>query len=128
MELALVQNCVPYSAMLMAEAMESCPMATGFGARMPGVAGARQGRYIPLIPFKHNAARRHQIRRARYRVTNWAAYEAGLRRRGDLTFWVEEAAPCGMAGATPQHARRTADQTHCRSGMVCLSAGLGMVA
>jgi len=50
------------------------------------------------MPFKHNAACRHFIPPARYRVTNslgallrsWAAYEAGLHRRGDLTFWVEE--------------------------------------
>lgn len=47
------------------------------------------------MPFKHNATRRHHIRRARYRVTNWAAYEVGLRRRGDLTFWVDEAALAG---------------------------------
>ena len=47
------------------------------------------------MPFKHNAARRHRIPQARYRVTNWAAYEAGLRRRGDLTFWVDEAALVG---------------------------------
>jgi len=47
------------------------------------------------MPFKHNAAHRHHIARARYRVTNWAAYEAGLRRRGDLTFWIEEAALAG---------------------------------
>ena len=47
------------------------------------------------MPFKHNAAHRHHIRRARYRVTNWAAYEAGLRRRGDLTFWVDEAVLTG---------------------------------
>ena len=36
------------------------------------------------MPFKLNAARRHRIPRARYRVTSWPAYEAGLRRRGDL--------------------------------------------
>ncbi len=47
------------------------------------------------MPFKHNAARRHRIPRARYKVTNWPAYEAGLRRRGDLTFWVDEAALAG---------------------------------
>ncbi len=47
------------------------------------------------MPFKHNAARRHRIPRARYRVTNWPFYEAGLRRRGDLTFWVDEAALAG---------------------------------
>jgi len=32
------------------------------------------------MPFKHNAARRHRIPRARYRVTNWPVYEAGVRR------------------------------------------------
>ena len=57
------------------------------------------------MPFKHNAARRHHIPRARYRVTNslgallrsWPAYEAGLRRRGDLTLWMDEAALDGWA-------------------------------
>ncbi len=47
------------------------------------------------MPFKHNAARRHRIPQARYRITNWAAYDAGLRRRGDLTFWVDETALIG---------------------------------
>ncbi len=47
------------------------------------------------MPFKHNAARRCCIPRARYQVTNWLSYEAGLRRRGDLTFWVDEAALAG---------------------------------
>jgi hypothetical protein len=49
------------------------------------------------MPFKHNAARRHRIPRARYRVTNWPAYEAGLRRRGDLTLWLDEAAVAGWS-------------------------------
>jgi len=44
------------------------------------------------MSFKHNAARRHRIPRQRYRVTNWPAYEAGPRWRGDLTFWLDEAA------------------------------------
>src|ERR687893_254650 len=44
------------------------------------------------MPFKHNAARRHRILKARYRVQNWPAYEAGLKRRGDLTLWLDEAA------------------------------------
>jgi len=47
------------------------------------------------MPFKHNASRRHHIPRARYRVTNWPSYEAGLCRRGGLTFWVDEAALAG---------------------------------
>src|SRR3954465_12596109 len=37
------------------------------------------------MPFKHNAARRHRIPKTRYRVQNWPVYEAGLKRRGDLT-------------------------------------------
>jgi hypothetical protein len=47
------------------------------------------------MPFKHNAARRHRIPQARYRVQNWPAYEAGLRRRGDLTLWLDEDALAG---------------------------------
>ena len=47
------------------------------------------------MPFKHNAARRHRIPKARYRVQNWPAYEAGLKRRGDLTLWLDEAAIAG---------------------------------
>lgn len=47
------------------------------------------------MPFKHNVTRRHRIPGARYRVTNWPSYEAGLRQRGDLTFWVDEAALAG---------------------------------
>ena len=44
------------------------------------------------MPFKFNAARRHRIPRGRYRVRNWPSYEAGLKRRGDLTLWIDEAA------------------------------------
>lgn len=44
------------------------------------------------MPNKHNDARRHHIPKMRFQVTNWAAYEAGLRRRGSLTLWVSDAA------------------------------------
>ncbi|NPD69578.1 hypothetical protein HN018_25105 (plasmid) [Lichenicola cladoniae] len=47
------------------------------------------------MPFKHNASRRHHIPKARRRVMNWPAYEAGLRRRGDLMLWLDEAALAG---------------------------------
>jgi hypothetical protein len=47
------------------------------------------------MPFKHHAARRHRIPKARYRIWNWPAYEAGLKRRGDLTLWLDEAAIAG---------------------------------
>src|SRR3712207_5173999 len=44
---------------------------------------------------KPPAARRHSIPTARYRVRNWREYEAGLKRRGDLTLWLDEAAMAG---------------------------------
>jgi hypothetical protein len=44
------------------------------------------------MPFKHNAARRHHIPKARYEVRNWRQYEAGLRQRGSLTLWITEEA------------------------------------
>ena len=44
------------------------------------------------MPFKHNAARRHRIPKTRYQIQNWPAYEAGLKRRGDLTLWLDESA------------------------------------
>jgi hypothetical protein len=40
------------------------------------------------MPNKHNAPRRHHIARMKFRVKNWAQYDAGLRRRGSLTLWV----------------------------------------
>jgi hypothetical protein len=44
------------------------------------------------MPFKANAARRHHIPKQRYRVTNWAEYDAALRQRGSLTVWFSEEA------------------------------------
>ena len=62
------------------------------------------------MPFKHNAARRHRNPKRRYWVTNWPVYEAGLRRRGDLTFWIDDAALAGWqaprrttAGGQPRY-------------------------
>ena len=48
------------------------------------------------MPNKHNAARRHHIPKMQLRVTNWPAYEAGLRNRGSLTFWVTPEALAGF--------------------------------
>jgi hypothetical protein len=50
------------------------------------------------MPFKVNHDRRHHIPRQRHRVTNWAAYDAGLRARGSLTVWftAEAIEPCGI--------------------------------
>jgi hypothetical protein len=46
-----------------------------------------------------NADRRHRIPRQRHRVTNWPAYEAGLRARGSLTVWFSEEAILGWRAA-----------------------------
>jgi hypothetical protein len=43
------------------------------------------------MPFKVNQDRRHHIPKQRYRVTNWADYDAALRRRGSLTIWFTDA-------------------------------------
>src|SRR5919202_1467913 len=51
------------------------------------------------MPFKINADRRHRIPRQQHRVTNWPAYEAGLRSRGSLTVWFTEDAIEGWRGA-----------------------------
>ena len=44
------------------------------------------------MPFKVNQDRRHHIPNQRHRVTNWAAYDAGLRARGSLTVWFSDEA------------------------------------
>jgi hypothetical protein len=42
---------------------------------------------MPAVPFKANAKSRHHIPKQKRRLTNWPAYEASLRQRGDLTVW-----------------------------------------
>src|ERR1700753_2281810 len=44
------------------------------------------------MPHKHNADRRHHIPKMSFKVRNWPSYEAGLRRRGSLSLWIEDAA------------------------------------
>jgi transposase len=41
-----------------------------------------------FMPNKYNARHRHHIPRMKFRVKNWAEYDAGLRGRGSLTLWV----------------------------------------
>ncbi len=55
------------------------------------------------MPHKHNADRRRHIPKMSFKVQNWPAYEAGLRRRGSLTLWIEDGAlehwqSCGHGG------------------------------
>jgi len=44
------------------------------------------------MPHKYNADRSHRIPKRRYKVTNWQAYEAGLRQRRSLTIWFTDEA------------------------------------
>ena len=44
------------------------------------------------MPNKHNPDRRHHIAKMKFKVQNWPVYEAGLRRRGSLTLWIEDVA------------------------------------
>ncbi|MEA2739790.1 MAG: hypothetical protein QOH05_3097 [Acetobacteraceae bacterium] len=68
---------------------------------------------MPAVPFKANAKCRHHIPKQKRRLTNWPAYEASLRRRGDLTVWFSEEAiaarycltPAGLSPAGPRQLR-----------------------
>ena len=42
------------------------------------------------MPHKFNADRREKFPKQQHRVTNWAEYNEGLRRRGDLMVWISE--------------------------------------
>ena len=55
--------------------------------------------------------RQYQHTKSRYRVKNWGEYEAGLRRRGDLTVWLSDealdawrATPSGKPGGQRRYA------------------------
>ncbi|MDP5221090.1 IS5 family transposase, partial [Ruegeria sp. 2205SS24-7] len=42
------------------------------------------------MPYKFNHALRNKFPKARYRVTNWSAYNESLRQRGDVTIWISD--------------------------------------
>jgi heme-degrading monooxygenase HmoA len=65
------------------------------------------------MPHKHNAACRHHIGKMKFMVTNWAGYEAGLRRRGSLTLWITLEA---LAGWAAHDAKRAAVSLSIRIG------------
>ncbi|MFP6643706.1 MAG: transposase [Candidatus Latescibacterota bacterium] len=55
--------------------------------------------------------RQYKYAKSRYRVKNWGEYEAGLRRRGDLTVWLSDEAldawrapPSGKPGGQRRYA------------------------
>ncbi|ACM31360.1 IS5 family transposase [Agrobacterium rhizogenes] len=62
------------------------------------------------MPHKFNCARRHKIASQKHRVTNWAAYNENLRRRGDLTVWVNEEVQCLWSGS--RHISRGGQQKY----------------
>src|SRR4051794_37648324 len=86
----------------------------GYGPAWPRRVGGVSSRpiYDPrelLVPFKAHAAGRHHIPKQRYRVTNWAEYDASLRQRGSLTVWFSDdaiaawrAAPRTTRGGQPR--------------------------
>src|SRR3954462_5790965 len=57
---------------------------------------------MSALPFKPNQDRRHHIPRQKHKVTNWPAYEAGLRQRGSLTVWFTDEAVAAGAAAPRQ--------------------------
>ena len=59
------------------------------------------------MPHKHNADRRHHIPKMAFKVRNWPAYEAGLRRRGGLTLIEDAALECWQTHGPGGQARYT---------------------
>ena len=57
------------------------------------------------MPVRLNPNRPKRFR-AQYRIRNWREYEAGLKRRGDLTLWLDEAAIAEWS-STADHTGRT---------------------
>jgi len=54
---------------------------------------------MSAVPFKLNQDRRHHIPRQQHKVTNWPAYEAGLRQRASLMVWFTDEAIAAWAAA-----------------------------
>lgn len=61
------------------------------------------------MPNKHNDDRRHHIPKMSFQVQNWAEYEAGLRRRGSLSLWIEDAVPAQWQRVGPHGQARYED-------------------
>ena len=71
------------------------------------------------MPYKANEPRRHKIPKARYKIENWAEYDAALRQRGSLTVWVTPEAIAAWASATTGRRGRPRDYSD-----VAIEAGL----
>ena len=77
-----------------------------------------------MAPLKASAARRHGIGRARHRVTNWPASEAGLRQRNDVMRWLDQAA---LAGWVAPRCSQPGSQPRCSGLAVELVPTLRLV-
>lgn len=42
------------------------------------------------MPYKHSNSRRHKFKKMKFKVTNWAEYNEALRKRGDISVWMNE--------------------------------------
>lgn len=72
------------------------------------------------VLVKQNAERRHCMPKGRYRVRNWPAVETGLRRRGDLTFSLDEdSRPGGKRRGVPHRAAKLGTRTRRLSWCLC---------
>jgi Transposase DDE domain len=71
------------------------------------------------MPYKANEPRRHKIPKARYKIENWAEYDAALCQRGSLTVWVTPEAIAAWAPATTGRRGRPRDYSD-----VAIEAGL----
>ena len=76
------------------------------------------------MPHTHNAARRYHIGKMKFKVTNWAEYEAGLRRRGSLTLWIT---PQALAGWAAPHRKTRGGQPLYSDPSIETTLMLGMV-
>ena len=75
------------------------------------------------MPHKFNADRRGKIPKQKYRVTNWAEYNESLRRRGDLTVWINKDA-LGLWSA-PRRTTRGGQRRYSDLAIeICLTLGV----
>ena len=85
--------------------------------------------------MKYPKRSQYKHAKARYRVRNWAEYEAGLRSRGDLTVWLTDdalntwrALPSGKLGGQRTYATFAGQRVEVRlaCGILNTMTSLGM--
>ena len=79
------------------------------------------------LSMKYPKRSQYKYAKSRYRVRNWLEYETGLRRRGDLTVWLSDAAldswralPSGKPGGLKIPWGKPRARFESRPGHVCL--------